>query len=206
METTYRPRSVRSGVGFPTSSRELAPLPPNRKDPSGYYAFLGLDPWASEREIKERCRYLLRLYHPDGQCPDRGLFERVEMMYRTLGDPVRKVQYDNTPEGQVMLDRELVQELRTKLTPEQIESLLVPDVTTWTYAAIDGVELDEDEVDFWYRLLARVAWELGYQGTIRVEFGSGPGDPPEGWVRVDPETPPSTSAAVEALRAANLTG
>jgi hypothetical protein len=200
---------VHRGIGFPSCSRELDVRPVNTRDPGGYYAWLGLSPWATEAEIKERCRFLLRAYHPDGRAPDRELFERVEMMYRTLTDPVKKAEYDNTPEGTVPLDREVLEEMSRHMTPEQIKERveqLAPS-HVWTHAYERGYPPTEDEVDFWCRLVARVGWELGLRGPVQIEFCAGAvGKATPGWVRIDHTRPPSTGLAVDAVQAALKTG
>lgn len=63
-----------------------------------YYLILGLQPGASEGEIKRAYRRLARKYHPDinpGDHTAEALFRRIVEAYETLIDPQRRTMYDN---------------------------------------------------------------------------------------------------------------
>ncbi len=63
-----------------------------------YYIILGLQPGASEGEIKRAYRRLARKYHPDinpGDHTAEVLFRRIVEAYETLIDPQRRMMYDN---------------------------------------------------------------------------------------------------------------
>lgn len=80
----------------------------------GYYYALGLDPSASDEEIKKAFRAAAKELHPDGLNPDRELYEIAQHIYRVLSDPGRKVRYDSTPEGHFYI---------SELELEQFQSL-----------------------------------------------------------------------------------
>ena len=65
-----------------------------------YYQVLGIDPKASEDEIKKAYKKLARTYHPDLN-PKRRItaedrFKRLQEAYRVLSDPVSRQQYDQS--------------------------------------------------------------------------------------------------------------
>jgi hypothetical protein len=59
-----------------------------------YYELLGVDRTASEAEIKSAYRALARAMHPD-MGGTAGTFRLLREAYETLGDPVRRAEYDN---------------------------------------------------------------------------------------------------------------
>ncbi|GAB4575546.1 MAG: DnaJ C-terminal domain-containing protein [Anaerolineae bacterium] len=66
----------------------------NYKD---YYAILGVDRNASQKEIKRAYRKLARKYHPDVNPGDKAAEERfkeINEAYEVLGDETRRKQYD----------------------------------------------------------------------------------------------------------------
>lgn len=156
------------GVGFPSASRELACKKMNFNDPNGYYSFLDLPPWATDRQIRERCRYLLAIYHPDGRVPDRALFERVSMIYKVLRDPVEKAIYEHIPEGKVYADDEVVQaanEGKVNLVPDPPK---VEGSPSWSYFTDNPEPADEGLASHWYDLLLEAAWDIGWTGRIHL--------------------------------------
>src|SRR5688572_26396484 len=61
------------------------------------YAVLGLEPGASNADIKRAYRRLARRYHPGINPGDRAaeaLFRRITEAYETLTDPARRQHYD----------------------------------------------------------------------------------------------------------------
>ena len=160
---------IRRGAGFPSANRELARQKPNYNDPNGYYAYLDLPTTASIPEIKKRCRYLLKMHHPDGVYPRRDLFERVEEIYTVLTDPVKKATYDHTPEGSQYVDSVVLAELKAKagMTGMALESLLEDaSPKNWAYIRQGERQGDDDLAARWYHLLLKRAAYVGYTGRI----------------------------------------
>ena len=65
-----------------------------------HYEVLGIDPSASEEEIKTAYRKLARAYHPDLN-PKRKItathrFKRLQEAYSVLSDPISRQQYDQS--------------------------------------------------------------------------------------------------------------
>jgi hypothetical protein len=61
-----------------------------------YYEILGVTPSASERNLKERFRKLMKLYHPDVNQSSDAVARYAEIMeaYRTLSDKSARAMYD----------------------------------------------------------------------------------------------------------------
>jgi molecular chaperone DnaJ len=62
-----------------------------------FYVILGLEPGASQAEIKRAYRRLARRYHPGINPGDRAaeaLFQQIAEAFETLSDPQRREQYD----------------------------------------------------------------------------------------------------------------
>lgn len=67
-----------------------------------HYAVLGLEPEASQADIKRAYRRLARRYHPGINPGDRAaeaMFRRISEAYQTLTDPARREQYDTRQGG-----------------------------------------------------------------------------------------------------------
>lgn len=61
------------------------------------YDLLGLDPGATEREIKCAFRRLAKLHHPDrnpGDCEAAQRFKELVRAFQVLSDPERRARYD----------------------------------------------------------------------------------------------------------------
>jgi molecular chaperone DnaJ len=71
--------------------------------PTDYYALLGVDPRASQEDIKRAYRRLARQLHPDANPDDpeaEAKFKEVAAAYEVLSDPERRERYDRFgPEG-----------------------------------------------------------------------------------------------------------
>lgn len=59
-----------------------------------YYKILGVDRRASDSEIKQAYRKLAMQHHPD-RGGDAAKFQQIQEAYNTVGDPVKRQQYDN---------------------------------------------------------------------------------------------------------------
>lgn len=76
------------------------PPPP----PVDYYAELHVERSATPAQITSAYRRLAMIHHPDKN-PDNQeeattIFQRIQLAYETLCDPVKRARYDNTPPGE----------------------------------------------------------------------------------------------------------
>ena len=94
---------LREGIGFPSTSKLVATYkrPPCWQDPNKFYGILGLNPNASDEDVRRAGRKLLRRYHPDGTEPNEEKFLAVEEAYRCLKD--NRDVYDLTPPNHIMV-------------------------------------------------------------------------------------------------------
>lgn len=174
---------LHQGIGFPSTSTEVA-LRHNERDPQGYYAELGVDPWATAKEIRFRVRQLYRTYHPDtGIQPDVAKFQRIHNIATVLLDPESRAKYDATPEGMRLMDAVYEAEL-SKLDlffgmsmeevgealspPKRPEWLAPPSTVRYDYFALNHRTSDSLTANLWYHTLIAYAHDMGYRGVIKV--------------------------------------
>jgi hypothetical protein len=161
------------GVGYPSCNRSLSRIVRNVNDPNGYYAELGLLPWAAADEIKRALRDVYRRYHPDGLTPDADKFMRFQEIGAVLTDDVMKLRYDRTPEGQVFVDSEILAVIAESgigldaLKPVEEEK---PEDRDQYF---DYYSQGEDPFDMWnaqkwYEALISVAPMFNYSKAIRL--------------------------------------
>lgn len=200
--------SDRPGAGFPSCSTDLCRIPVNRNDPNGYYAEIGVRPWATAGEIRSAVRSLYRALHPDtGARPDPDRLRRVKLIADVLLDPAARGRYDRTPRGKRLLDGVYRAELGVMdfsgLDPADVERMLVPDPAPPTgarwfdYLAVDRQHGDMHLAQRWYAHLVRVAPLVGYRRRIKVLLHDGPASfHAETAVMAIPRSwPPSTALA-----------
>ena len=177
--------SPRHGVGFPSCATDLCRLPPNRSDPHGYYAEIGVPPWATPDEIRAAVRALYRRLHPDtGDDPDTARLTRVKLIAEVLLDPAERARYDATPPGRRLLDKVYRNELSvldlTGLDPGDVERMLRPAPEPirsggwYDYLAVDRRPGDMHLAQRWYACLVRAAPVVGYRRRIKVLIHDGP--------------------------------
>lgn len=179
--------SDRPGWGFPSCNTELCRLPRNRNDPHGYYAEIGVDPWADPDTIRTAVRALYRRLHPDtGARPDPARLQRVRLIAEVLLDPVQRDRYDATPPGKRLLDKVYRSELSafdfTGLNADDLQKLLRPvsppppgRTGRWyDYLAVDRRRGDMHRAQRWYAHLIRTAPLVGYRRRIKVLIHDGP--------------------------------
>lgn len=179
--------SERPGAGFPSCGTELCRMPRNTADPHGYYAELGVDPWATDEEIKIRVRALYRRLHPDtGAIPNPDKLQRVKLVAEVLLDPEARERYNRTPPGKRLLDRVYRSELSafdfTDMDPVEVQKLLRPpppppvrpNPRWYDYLAVDRRYGDMHLAQRWYAALVATAALVGYRRRIKVLLQDGP--------------------------------
>lgn len=173
------------GIGFPSCSTELCRLPRNHADPHGYYAEIGVDPWATEEEIKAAVRKLYLRYHPDtGTRPDAERLQRVNLIAEVLLDPESRDAYNRTPPGKRLLDKVYRSELSaldlSGMDPADLEEMLTPEpdppprAIHYDYLAVDHTSGDDRRAQWWYAALVEAAPVIGYRRRIKVLIHDGP--------------------------------
>lgn len=180
--------STRPGWGFPSCNTELCRLPRNRADPSGYYREIGVEPWASQDEIRRAVRGLYRRLHPDtGTRPDPERLQRVKLIAEVLLDPVERDKYDRTPPGKRLLDKVYRSELSAfdfaGCDAADLQKLLRPvsppppvsRTGRWyDYLAVDRRRGDMLLAQRWYTHLVATAPLVGYRRRVKVLLQDGP--------------------------------
>ena len=90
-------------------------------DPKGYYACLGVEPWATADQIRTAYHRCAKLYHPDhNPSPQaKARFQTISEAYRTLGNPQQRAAYDNARRASApdKTDHGPVRWWRTELDP-----------------------------------------------------------------------------------------
>lgn len=185
------PRS--KGIGFPSCNTEIALLPPNTKDPHGYYRELGVAPDATQRRIRAAVRRLLRDLHPDTGSGDTDGFNRVLNIAKVLLDPINREKYNRTPPGMRLMDAVYEAELSKidelqGMTEEQLNAVFVPQEAPknpyatslgyrYDYFARDHLSdpwrADGLKAQLWYHFLIEAAPLVNYRRTIKVLMTGG---------------------------------
>lgn len=176
--------SDRPGIGFPSCNTELCRVPPNNRDPHGYYAELGVPPWATPDQIRSAARSLYRRLHPDtGTRPDPERLQRVKLVAEVLLDPESRERYNQTPPGHRLLDPVYRSELSaldfTGMSPKEVEEILTPVLPKtgprwYDYLAVDRQGGEMHLAQRWYAALVQAAPLVGYRRRIKVLVHDGP--------------------------------
>ncbi|ACU41695.1 DnaJ-like chaperonin [Mycobacterium phage DirtMonster] len=184
------------GIGYPSCNTELALIPPNTADPHGYYAEIGVNPWASMDQIRFRVRHLYRTYHPDtGIEPDVDKLNRVRNIASVLLDPLARDKYNRTPKGMRLMDAVFAAELSKlddlqTLDEVELQRVLKPVKanpygahnagTRYDYFAInshrDPWRADGLKAQLWYHFLVEAAPLVNYRRVIKVLMTDGPAE------------------------------
>ena len=89
------------------TGRPMPPPPLISRDPEGYYARLGVDPWSGPATITAAYRSKARLVHPDVPgTGDANAFVELKQAYDVLISPVRRAAYDRLSLRQASAERE----------------------------------------------------------------------------------------------------
>lgn len=161
------------GVGYPSCNRALSRLTRNVNDPNGYYAELGLLPWASQDDIRRALRDVYKRYHPDGLTPDPDKFMRFQEIGDVLTDPDMKLRYDHTPEGQLFVDSHILAVIADAgigldaLTPF-MDQELEDGERFYDYYSEGEDPFDMLNAQKWYEALVSVAPIFRYTKAIRL--------------------------------------
>lgn len=154
------------GRGFLSLSQEIMVRPRNLRDPNRFYFLLGVNPWASDHEIKSAYRGLSKQVHPDGSDPDEELFVLVNQAYRVLTE--HREEYNNLPEG-----------VRWRLEGEEakegdsvrIEFPKQEEPEDLSYYFTNGP--NDDLAKEWYSSLQEELPKWGYRGRVALKLGEG---------------------------------
>jgi hypothetical protein len=98
-------------------------------DSTDLYAVLGLTPQATQEEIRRAYRTLMRQNHPDTRAPDdlagrtgsNAKLQQVIAAYTTLGDPVRRTDYDQRSTRQQASTPTLVRPVMMAFPPNAVD-------------------------------------------------------------------------------------
>lgn len=178
------------GIGYPSCNTELARLPPNTQDPHGYYAAIGVHPWASEAEIRSAVRSLLYRLHPDTGSGNVERFQRIRNIAEVLLDPLERDKYNRTPVGKRLMDKVYEAELSklgelNLMDEDEVRRVLQPQKANpyrgragrYDYFALghntDPWQADALKAQLWYHFLVDAAPMVGYRRVIKVVMTSG---------------------------------
>lgn len=149
-----------SGDWFPNSSLKIVKIESEKKDVEGLYSFLGVDPTASEEEIRAVAKRRLLESHPDvGGSTDE--FIKVYKAYDTLADPAKRAVYDAKKKASLSVTSTISSE---KIDP--CESAGEPAF----YKDVSTILSDEDvkRVREWQGMLLETAYEFGIALDIKA--------------------------------------
>jgi hypothetical protein len=126
-----------------------------------YYAILGIPRDATQEQIKEAYRRLVKIYHPDrNPFPEaEEMFKLINEAYHVLSDPAKRAEYD------VIYDAVMV-ETSTHVVAETKEEVASRSEVLETHAPQETEELNEAERALIYLCRAIVAYLLD---SIRYE-------------------------------------
>lgn len=167
MKEKYRPkRGLFKGRGFLNLTKELILAPRNLNDPNGFYRMFGVEPWASEDEIRRAYRRMARRVHPDGTHPDKERFLYLAEAYHVLTE--HREEYNSIPEGCMWRMSGWEGEAGEEVPPSP--SPKVEKADKWGYYYTDGE--NHDLAQEWYEALRETLMDWDYSGRVVVKLGS----------------------------------
>lgn len=173
----YDSRTAGPGVGFPSCCTALVLAPRNTRDPHDYYAELGVDPGATEEEIRSAARRLYRALHPDtGSMPDAERLTRVRNIVEVLLDPAERIKYNSTPKGERLNDK-VYRESLSRLTDVQLADILArqrPRQDRFDYFGIGHYTTDTMTSQLWYHYLLAHVHKTSYKGKLQLLLWDNP--------------------------------
>ena len=87
-----------------------------------YYEVLGIPPGASADQIKKKYRELARKFHPDvvqDKVLGQRLFTQINQAYSVLGDPERRVKYNDSLQNPAAMDTSVQQSAAQQAAAQQ---------------------------------------------------------------------------------------
>lgn len=149
-----------SGDWFPNSSLSIVKVESAKADVDGLYETLGVEPCASDDEVRAAAKRRLMESHPDvgGDTDD---FIRVHRAYETLADPAKRAAYDAKKRRSLSVVSVAV-EGPTPLDSADGEAAFYKDVDTVLS------EEDVERVREWQGMLLETAHEFGIALEIKA--------------------------------------
>lgn len=144
-DAVYDSKEHAPGIGYPSCSRALSRMVKSRKDPNGYYRFLGVEPSVSFRVIRAAIRKLYQKFHPDGSAPNTREFDYLREIAHVLTDPKCRLRYDNLAEGEKWLDSRVRESLGMIDDAIVVDHLKGPDADESAWSTMRRTEGEQPE-------------------------------------------------------------
>lgn len=149
-----------SGDWFPSSSLAIVKVEALKADVDGLYEALGVDPSASDSEVRAAAKRRLLESHPDVG-GDTDEFIKVHDAYETLADPARRAEYDARRAGSLSI---------VSFTASEAMILGCEERGAAFYKDVDSILTEEDvkRVRQWQDMLLQTAYEFGVALDIKA--------------------------------------
>lgn len=149
-----------SGDWLPNSSLAMVKVDSAKADVDGLYEMLGVDPCASDEEVRATAKRRLLESHPDVG-GDTDEFIRVHKAYETLANPARRAAYDARKRSSLSI---------RSVATSAGESAASATGGPAFYKDVDTVLTEEDvkRVREWQDMLLETAYEFGIALEIKA--------------------------------------